>query len=154
MADLFGIIDAAQDSRIFELVEQEEHVSLFAGPLRPPLELVVPYLVRLDPQSTFLDIWKHEGWARNWGILCFSDLPMPRVRRHFRRFLQAMLPDGMIAQFRFYDPRVWRVYIQTCEQDDLTRWFTGIREFRAPSETGEGYIRYTLENRALVIEEH
>lgn len=152
MADLFGVVDAAQDRRLFDLVEQEEHMPLFSGPLHHPLNLVVPYLVRMTRTSPLLDAWEHEGWTRNWGILCLSDLPLPRLRRHFRKFLQAMLPDGTIALFRFYDPRVWRVYMPTCDEDELIRWFVGIREFRVPSETGEGYLRYLVRDRSLIVQ--
>ena len=109
---LYGIVDAAQDPVLHELVRTcPERACLFAGPLKPPLDMVAPYLVRLDADAGLTQAWHREGWGRNWGILCISDSPLEALRRHFRRFLQAMLPDGDIVLFRFYDPRVFRTVL-------------------------------------------
>jgi len=76
---------------------------------------------------------------------------MTDVRRHLRQFLQAQLPDGRVVLFRFYDPRVWRTYLPTCEPVELQRWFTGIDEYGAEAPSGNGTIVYRLDNGALSV---
>ena len=76
---------------------------------------------------------------------------MADVRRHLRQFLQAQLPDGRVVLFRFYDPRVWRTYLPTCEPAELQRWFTGIDEYGADAPSGNGTIVYRLDNGTLSV---
>lgn len=152
MAHLYGLIDAARDRRLHDLITAEpEHACLFAGKLEPALERAAPFIVRLPESSRFLRIWRDEGRGRSWGIQCVSAKPLADLRRHFRHFLQAKLPDGEIVLFRFYDPRVWRVYIPTCALGDLSRWFNDVDEYISETEDGSGVLRYSLRGGALAV---
>ena len=152
MSDLFAVLDTAQDGRLHQLVRGcPDHVCLFAGKLDPALAQVAPYLVRLDAESPLADLWRSEGWGRNWGILCRSGQNLPDLRRHFRKFLQVMLPDGAIVLFRFYDPRVWRTYLPTCNASELADWFAGVEEFNVEAAEGAGTLRYSAANGVLSV---
>jgi hypothetical protein len=83
--------------------------------------------------------------------MCYAPESIAEVRRHFRNFLQAMLPNRRVALFRFYDPRVWRVYLPTCNADELARWFQMVEEFVAETPDGQGMIRYVLRDGKLAI---
>lgn len=136
---MYGIVDAARDRLLYELVQTcPEYVCLFAGTLRPPLDRVAPYLVQLAPEALLTQKWRHEGWGENWGILCWSRRTLHEVRKHFRQFLLATLPDGEIVFFRFYDPRVFRVFFPTLSQADRQQWFAAVDEFRVETEDGGG----------------
>jgi len=112
---LYGIIDAAHDPRIHLAIKAEEQwKSLFGGPIDPDLLPFTPHIVRLDDHGQFKGIFQRHGWDLNWGLVCWSSVSLMDVRRVLRRNLQAMLPDGRAVLFRFYDPRVWRPYIETC----------------------------------------
>lgn len=153
MSELFAIVDAARDRRLYGLVATAtEYQCLFAGKLDPVLERAAPHLVRLDGADRLMEDWRGEGWGKAWGILCSSPLSLPELRRHFRRFLQAKLPDGAVVLFRFYDPRVWRTYLPTCEGEELTGWFAAVDEYRVETPTGDGAIRYYLEGGSLRVE--
>ncbi len=148
--NLYGLIDAARDERLYDWIAAEpDHACLFAGELDPELRRAAPHIVRLAPGSDFLARWHADGRGRSWGIQCLSARPLAEVRRHFRHFLQARLPSGQTILFRFYDPRVWRIYLPTCTAEELARWFSGIAEYRAEAEDEAGLIGYRLRGGAL-----
>jgi hypothetical protein len=153
VSDLFAIVDTARDKKLYGLVAPEkEQQCLFAGELDPVLARASPYLVRLDEGSALMEAWRREGWGQAWGILLRSPHPFNDVRRHFRNFMQAKLPDGAIVLFRFYDPRVWRTYLPTCEGETLASWFAKVDEYQVETPAGDGMIRYALSGGALVTE--
>lgn len=136
---LYGIVDAARDPGLHDrVIACEEQVCLFAGALKPPLHRVAPYLVRLPPEAPFTQAWRDEGWGKQWGILCLSRHGLPALRRHFRKFLQVMLPNGQIVLFRYYDPRVFRPYLATLNDDEREHWFAAVDEFRVETDDGKG----------------
>jgi hypothetical protein len=153
MAFLYGLLDPAQDSRLFERIKSTaEHACLFEGTLDADLERGAPYIVRLRDDSALLQSWRQEGRGKNWGIVCLADEPLAAVRRHFRYFLQAKLPDGRVAVFRFWDPRVWRVYLPLCGTADLVRWFARVDEYHCEGRHGET-LRYRMFNGELEVSE-
>src|SRR5215216_2169579 len=146
----YGLIDAARDDRLYELVAASRaHACLFAGELDPELERAAPYIVRLTDDSPLCEAWRDEGRGQSWGIQCTSTSSLAEVRRHFRHFLQAKLPDGTVALFRFYDPRVFRTYLPTCTPHELAPWFLEVSEYRVEAEDGSTTICYSLWNGEL-----
>jgi hypothetical protein len=89
--------------------------------------------------------------GQSWGIQCLSPRALTDVRRHFRHFLQAKTPDGTVGLFRFFDPRVWRVYLPTCDSAELKRWFNSIEEFRCEDVNPHRVVRYHFENGKLAV---
>ena len=154
LAFLYGLIDTAGDDQLYEWVRATpEHACLFAGKLDPVLERASPHIVQLAEGSALLDRWRGEGWGQNWGIMCIADEPLSTVRRHFRHFLQVQVPDGKIMLFRFYDPRVWRVYLPTCKSGDLQNWFAHVNEYRCEAPGGAGTLSYTWRAGKLTVAE-
>jgi hypothetical protein len=150
---LFGIVDAARDPRLYDLaLSAAEQVCLFAGDLAEPLARAAPYLCVLGQEDELFRAWRDEGWGRSWGITFRSAAALSELRRHFRKNLQAMMPDGAVALFRFYDPRVWRMYLPTCQGDDLANWFAAVEEYQVETEDGLGSIRYRMGAGALEIQ--
>ena len=130
MSGWFAVVDAAQDERLFPLVQQcVGRACLLSGALAPAVAAAAPYLVAVDEAEPLIGEWRESGAGRNWGMLCESALSLEGMRKHLRRFLQVMLPDGTIAQFRFYDPRVLTVYLPTAPADQLSQWFDGVTQF-------------------------
>lgn len=135
MSKLFGIVDTARDIKLYPVVLQSPHaVCLFAGKLSEPMKRVAPYLVELTDDTPLKYLWRSHGWEQAWGILLRSPLGLDELRRHLRKFLLAQLPDGEAVFFRFYDPRVWRVYWPSCAPEEQARWLQGIDEFIAEPE--------------------
>ncbi len=148
----YALIDCAQDPRLLDLVRGcREHLCLFKGrDLDPQLLEAAPWLVRIDAGEPLLRIWQQHGHGASWGIMVLSDQPIDRLQRHFRRFLQAKLPDGMIVLFRFYDPRVFNTYLPAATPEERAPWFEGVQQFSVESEGGTAMHHYRLvEGRLL-----
>lgn len=117
---LFGVFDSARDMRVLELLREsvETISSLYDGDAGEAMSDAAPYLVsfpstRQDP--CLLSRLVLEGWEKAWGIYLTSARPFTEVRRHLRRFL--IVQNDRTEQrlyFRFYDPRVLRVFFPTC----------------------------------------
>lgn len=107
-APLYAVLDAAQNRRIRELLNEsvEESRSLYEGPQGDVLADVAPYIVELRPGSELLELLVQEGWGRSWGVYLTCTRTLMEVRRHLRRFLMVDIEKGrQRAYFRFYDPR-------------------------------------------------
>lgn len=142
---LFAILDAARDDRVLELLltEEEKFQSLYEGDLAQELYEVAPYLVRLSPDSTLLEALVHEGWGRSWGIYLTCDKRFADVRRHMRRFLMVKTDDGQQLYFRFYDPRVLRVFLPTCTLDQVTEFFGPLACFLMEAQQTETLLKFS-----------
>jgi hypothetical protein len=100
------------------------------------LQAASPWLVRLEKTDPLMGIWDQHGRGQNWGIMVDSDLSTNELHRHFRRFLQAKLPTGTIALFRFYDPRVFNTYIRAARPAEREPWFRGVRQYAVEGAQG------------------
>jgi len=147
----YAIIDCAQDPRLIDLVRScAEHLCLFKGrDLDPGLLAVAPWLVRIDPAEPLLPTWQQHGHALHWGVMALSERPIDELQRHFRRFLQAKLPDGTIALFRFYDPRVFNTYIRAATPEEREPWFSAVQQYSVEGEGGTAMHHYRLHEGGL-----
>ena len=149
-SDWFAVIDTAQDPKLHGLVTRSRgHVCLFSGQLPDVLASASPWLVRLRPDEPLLDAWKTEGRGKNWGIMCRSSRTLGEMRKHFRQFLQAKLPDGRMALFRFYDPRVFNTYLRAATPDERRPWFEALELFAVESAAPDVLHNYTLRGDVL-----
>lgn len=125
---LFAILDAARDDRILQILAAsgEEHQSLYAGLQGEVLAPYAPYLVRLPAESPLLETLIAEGWGQSWGIYLVSGADWKTLRKHFRTFLMVKLPDAQTVYFRYYDPRVLRIYLPTCNGDETRQIFGAV----------------------------
>lgn len=125
--DWFALVDTAQDPALYPLVtKSSEWQCLVSGNAPPVVAATLPYLVRLRPGDSLTEHWRSKGQGRNWGIQLQSALSLDALRLHFKKFLTAKLPDGIVALFRFYDPRVFRMYIRTSLPEERLPWFRGV----------------------------
>jgi hypothetical protein len=52
------------------------------------------------------------------------------------------LPDGKQVYFRFYDPRVLRVYLPTCTVEEMRTFFGPIKCFLTEGDKPEAALRF------------
>lgn len=124
-APLWGVFDCAQDERLAFWIRAGDApwACLYAGQIPDELVEVAPHLVRLrSPHPGTLRLFEH-GWTRSWGMFFTSNAPMADLRRHLRRYLRVATEDGRRLLFRFYDPRVLRLYLPTCTPGELEAFF-------------------------------
>lgn len=124
----FLVIDAARDPSIFDFLhEHQDELTvqcLYKGDAAVELAEVAPYLLALDgpadgPAVRFLA----EGWGGGRFILLCTSAGFDDLRLHLRKLTFAQMPDGAAVLFRFYDPRVTRIFLPTCDPAQLARFF-------------------------------
>ena len=148
---LFAVVDTARDERLYPLVMQSSAQDcLFGGEVAEPLNRAAPYLVDLNLDEPLFRAWRDEGRGQSWGVMLRSRLSLQLLRLHLKHFLVAQLPDGMVAQFRFYDPRVLGPYFSTCAQHELAPWFNGVSSFLIEHPDGSGFQELGFDGTGLV----
>lgn len=128
----YAVVDGARDDALHQLAQRSRsHACLFSGALNPALAAAAPYLAAIDEDEPLIHEWRARGGGRRWGLLCESALGLDALRKHLREFLQAKLPDGTVALFRFYDPGVFATYMQTAAAAERAPWFAGVSRYVA-----------------------
>jgi hypothetical protein len=154
---LHAILDAARDERIYpglrQLAATEEILCLYQGPTANELASVAPYLVCLATGDRVFDwIW-HEGWGESWGIFLWSLISPQALRDHFRRLMFIRTEEGQRLLLRFYDPRVLRVFLPTCDSAQCQELFGPVTWFACEAEFGEAVVLMAQRDGLPVIAE-
>ncbi|PQJ95157.1 DUF4123 domain-containing protein [Chromatium okenii] len=110
------------------------NVCLLPGDLDEELARVAPYLVQFQADSEFLTLLLAEGLGNHWGILAASNAHLRTLRIHFRNLLSVWDFEGNPHYFRYYDPRVLRVYLPTCNAEELDILFNPISAYYIEGE--------------------
>jgi len=147
---VYAVLDAARDERVHPAVLGSglPHACLYAGRVAPPLARAAPYLVQLAQGSPFTRELLEQRWGEAWGIFALGNATLEELRRHFRRFLEVRTEGGQALLFRFYDPRVMRVYLPTCNARELAYVFGPVGMYLMESEAG-GLLRFHRRGAAL-----
>ena len=149
---LYAILDAcdapAVPDKARELGETAA-VSLFKGSAQEDYSTVAPYLFKVSPET--LDWIVATLWNQPWGVFVLSKADLESLRLHFRHFLLVQLPDGERWFFRYYDPRILKVYLPNCIEWELQKFIctktaampTG--DITVPSTSMVFRVRFTLQ---------
>jgi hypothetical protein len=134
-----AVLDGARDERIYRAVYDSRlpYECLFAGDIPYELAQAAPYLVHLDPGAAFTRWLIEEGWGKSFGIFAWTRADTETLRRHFRRLLQIKDEDGRRLFFRYYDPRVLRLYLPTCTAAELHEVLGPLRRLLAEGPEGQ-----------------
>lgn len=155
MADVWMILDAARDPSIFPMLRNwPMHTScLYSGLLPRALAAVAPYLTRLDRDNPATHRLLAQAWGNSWGVFLACNARPDDLRKHLRTFLMVRDPHGHELLFRYYDPRVLRVYLPTCDRRELDRIFGPVDRFWTEHHwpdklvefnTGQGVLKTTI----------
>jgi hypothetical protein len=149
------IVDGARDRRIFgTLLDSYLNYScLYHGDIAPELELVAPYLVQLEYDDPYSIKLIERAWGNAWGIFLKCDSGMETLRRHLRTLLTVRDPKGDLLLFRYYDPRVFRVYLPTCWPEEVKTVYGPIDRFWIEDENPETMLEFRNEHGRLLQKE-
>jgi hypothetical protein len=153
--DLYVILDGARDDTIHALTRADAGPWMYLedGIVEATYQVCAPRAIALEHRGASATAkLLASGWGHSWGIFVRTDHEFLTLRRHLRALSNVRLPNGRVAQFRFYDPRVLRGYLPTCTSDELALVFGPIREFVMEDEDPNIACRYLFENRKLLIE--
>ena len=140
---VWALLDLARDPRIHAaLIESRlEYLCLYEGRQAPVLEQAAPHMVELLPGHRLTARLLEEGWGDSWGVfLTVGDAS--NLRRHLRRFLKVRDEAGRSLLFRYYDPRVLRIYLPTCTPVELDVVFGPLATWVVEGEGGAGVIEF------------
>ncbi|MCM3874999.1 MAG: DUF4123 domain-containing protein [Thermoanaerobaculia bacterium] len=154
---LYAVLDAARDLKALNWSKEsgEEYQSLYDGDSARDLEMFAPYLVRFSKPSPLLRKLVAKAWGQSWGIYLTSAASFPDLRKHFRHFLIAQIEGGgdKNVYFRFYDPRVLRVYLPTCTPQEVRQFFGPIGSFLLETEDASRLLRFRAGAKGLEPED-
>jgi hypothetical protein len=150
-AHVYAVLDGASVEELLpKLHELEpEYECLYRGELEPDMAEVAPYLVRLEPETEFAGWVVGEGWGRHWGVYAVTEADLRAAHKHFRSFLTVYDPAGKPLLFRYYDPRVLRVYLPTCNADELRAVFGPVSCYLLEGEDPNTLLRFRADGGAL-----
>lgn len=150
--DVFVFLDGARDPWIHTYLRHPALLQrcFFSGNLPADFARAAPYVVSLSRTAVSTRQLLAEGLGKSWGVFLQADSGLPELREHFRRFLQVKDDQGRRFFFRFYDPRVLRLYLPTCSRAELFEFFGPVRRFVIEGEGGRTLETFAIENRELV----
>jgi uncharacterized protein DUF4123/FHA domain-containing protein len=142
---LYALLDASREPSVLKVIleSKEEHQSLYEGPQGAQLAHFAPYLIRVPHKSPLLFTLVRQAWSKSWGVFLTCDMPLKDLRTHFRHFLTVKLPDGQQVYFRYYDPRVLRLFLPTCLPEETTQFFGPVKHFLMEAEDPKLALHFT-----------
>lgn len=151
----FLLLDSARMSDAIEQAKEfageKSFICLYKGLAEERLSGVAPYLFSYDSQE-FGEWHMKAGWGNAWGLFVSADLSLQDLSRHFRRFLMVKTEEGKQLYFRFYDPRVLRIFLPTCDTQQLKDFFGPIHFFFMEDEDPNFALKFSLKNGELHTE--
>ena len=135
----YAVLDGASIKDLLGKLQEQapNHACLFAGKLHPSEVQTAPYVVELQPDAEFTRWVLEEGFGKHWGIFATTEAPLKAFRKHLKTFLRVTGPDGKQLYFRYYDPRVFRVYLPTCNAAETELVFGPVLSYLMEDEAAE-----------------
>jgi hypothetical protein len=151
----YAILDGAAIPMLLDKLweEEPEHCCLHSGQLEPDLAETAPYLVRLEQDSAFTNWVLGEGWGEHWGVFAKSEADLQTMRKHLRKYLVVKDPGGKSLYFRYFDPRVLRIYLPTCNAEELEFIFGPISSFEMEAEDPNTIMAFRAKDSELEVAE-
>lgn len=148
---VYAILDGASVPQLPQTLARFdiEAECLFRGELEPDLAQVAPYLASVPFDAPFTDWLLQEGWGRHWGVFAVSAVDLRRLRMHLRTFLKVYGPDLKPLYFRYYDPRVLRTYLPTCNSQELRTVFGPVQRYLLEDEDPAALLQFSPAGEAL-----
>ena len=143
---VYALLDGARNDALAPAIwlSNLPYTCLYAGTLSRSLSLAAPYLVQLAPESRFFHMLVHRGCGNAWGIFVVAkpDVTLKVLRKHFRTLLRVQDEQGRILAFRFYDPRVLRVYVPTCGPSETLQIFGPVDALACESALSDELLEF------------
>ena len=151
---IFAVFDAARMGQAMEQAQllSPDYTSLYKGHSGAVLAPFAPYLFPFASETALSRWFFSHGWGQAWGIFCYSTATAHEVARHLRRFLKVGLEAGKPFYFRFYDPRVLRAFLPSCDAPQLRLFFGPIDYFWVEDEDPAHGLYFCLRGDTLLTQ--
>lgn len=142
---LFALLDATQEKKVLKMLEEsgEDYRSLYKDSQNAA---IAPYLVTFSANSELLRQMVQQGWGRSWGVYLTCPLQLTQLRDYFRRELMVSLPDGAELFSRFYDPRFFRTFLDSCSKQEGEKFFGPVTSYLMEAEKSEIILEFSRES--------
>jgi hypothetical protein len=154
--NVYTVLDGASVPELPRILseQQPENVCLYRGELEPDMAAAAPYLVKLEYDHPSTELVCEQGWGNHWGIFVLTpaDVDIRALRQHFRKFLMVYNPDGTLIYFRYYDPRVLRMYLPTCNAEETEIVFGPVGTYILENEDPSVFLRFSSDGGRVRIE--
>jgi hypothetical protein len=147
----FVLFDAARaENNLYKALELSlVHRSFYKGRSEEELAAVAPYLFEISGNSRLANWYIQEGWGNSWGVFVNTSKTHEEIFLHFRKFLMVKTEQGKELYFRFYDPRVLKVFLPSCDKGQIMEFFGPVSYFIVEGDTGEEAVQFWQENGFL-----
>jgi hypothetical protein len=128
---LYALLDAAREAGVVSKLDNVPETSdcLYEGEKARELAAYAPYIVELSADSPLLGELTTGAIGKSYCVFLTTKASFEDIRKHLRHFLMVTTDDGGEVYFRFYDPRVLRVFLPTCTPEEVRQFFGPIRSF-------------------------
>ncbi len=133
--------------RLFEM--KPPNYCLLRGELTPDMVHVAPYVALMIPNDEFSNWVIENCFAGNKGIFVQTRFSIKEMRKHFRALVTVYDELGNPMLFRFYDPRVFRKFLPTCDADQVKTFFGNVDRFLLADEEEKDFLTYTQTDGVL-----
>ena len=147
----FILLDAARMGKEIESAKSFNFAfkSLYYGRNEEFLSMAIPYLFTFHSDTEFGIFFMQKGWGASWGALVYSGEEMTVLVKHFCQLLRRKSEDGEDLIFRFYDPRVLRIFLPTCDKDQLKQFFGPVEYYICEDEDPAFGTVFSLQDEQL-----
>jgi hypothetical protein len=130
-----------------EAIRGGESVSLYERDgVNGYLADIGPHLLEAD--DGLMTWYVENGFGNAWGLIIQTQVTLSDCLKHFRQFLFKK-ENGSRLFFRFYDPRVLKVFLPTCQANQLTDFFGPVEVFITEGDNPGKAIQFRLEQGML-----
>jgi hypothetical protein len=131
----YAVIDLASATEIRPLIARLRPSAaepLFARTFAQELLDVGPWVVRLSKAPEVESMLANMSFDIPWGYYVHTTVDIISLRQSLRRFNLARIPDSSKAVlFRYWDPRVMRVFLDVASREQRKRLFEWIDRIEA-----------------------
>ena len=138
-SQLFAIVDSARNDEVFRylVTGDVQYKSLFEDTMDIQSYGVSGFLVECKKESPLFRWMTTEAWGDNCCIFFTSKASFDDLFSHFQKFNRVYLEGDEVVLFRYYDPRVLRAYLPTCNQTEIDLFFGEVICFFAENRDSE-----------------
>lgn len=149
----YCVVDGARSPEIHDAASRagEESACLYDGKLPFVLARAAPYIVKLHRNSHFTRLFYERGWGNAWGIVLRGPTSLAATRRHLRTLNYVQTVDRKKLLFRFYDPRVLRLFLPSCNRQQLELLFGPLGAFVMEDEQGSHVVTFGRDDEGRLI---